>query len=72
MILEYITTISLSSRVLVRGDQQLEQEPESDPEFSHFGRSLNRSRSGNFFKKPDQEPEPELRYGSCSTTYEYM
>ena len=47
-----------------RGDQQ--QEPELDPEFSYLGRSLSRSRSGKFFKKPDQEPEPELCYGSFS------
>ena len=43
-----------------RGDQQPEQEPELDPEFSYLGRSLSRSPSGKFFKKPDQEPEPEL------------
>ena len=49
-----------------RGDQQPEQEPELDPEFSYLGRSLSRSRSGKFFKKPDQEPEPELCYGSFS------
>ena len=49
-----------------RGDQQPEQEPELDPEFSYFGRSLSRSRSGKFFKKPDQEPEPEFCYGSFS------
>ena len=49
-----------------RGDQQPEQEPELDPEFSYRGRSLSRSRSGKFFKKPDQEPEPELCYGSFS------
>ena len=46
------------------GDQQPEQEPELDPEFSYLGRSLSRSRSGKFFKNPDQEPEPELCYGS--------
>ena len=45
-------------------DQQPEQEPESDTECSYFGRSLSRSRSGNFCKKPDQEPE--LCYGSFS------
>ena len=49
-----------------RGDQQPEQEPEFDPEFSYLGRSLSRSRSGKFFKKPDKEPEPELCYGSFS------
>ena len=49
-----------------RGDQQPEQEPELDPEFSYHGRNLSRSRSGKFFKKPDQEPEPELCYGSFS------
>ena len=49
-----------------RGDQQPEQEPELDPEFSYLGRSLSRSRSGKFFKKPDQEPESELCYGSFS------
>ena len=37
---------------------------ELDLEFSYFGRSLSRSRSGKYFKKPDQEPEPELFYGS--------
>ena len=52
--------------VRVRGDQQPEQEPELDPEFSYLGRSLSRSRSGKFFKKPDQEPERELCYGSFS------
>ena len=45
-----------------RGDQQPDQEPESNPEFRYFGRSRSRSWSGNFFKKPDQEPE--LCYGS--------
>ena len=54
------------SRILARGDQQPEQEPELDPEFSYLGRSLSRSRSGKFFKKSDQEPEPELCYGSFS------
>ena len=52
--------------VYTRGDQQPEQEPELDPEFSYFGRSLSRSRSGKVFKKPDQEPEPELCYGIFS------
>ena len=45
-----------------RGDQQPQQEPESYPEFSYFGRSLSKSRSGNFYKKPDQEPQPDLQY----------
>ena len=53
-----------NDEVQARRDQQPEQGP--DPEFSYFGRSLSRSRSRDFFKKPDQELKPELCYGSFS------
>ena len=53
-------------RVQCRGDQQPEQEPELDPESSYFGWSLSKSWNGTFFKKPEQEPEPELYHGSFS------